>query len=97
MPADVPAHLAARLDEEPDDHPGRQSFGFVGACVDAGLEDAHILALALRHRPTREKYGGRARREVERSLGKHRDATSPHLAPTSPLRSSDPPRPSPPT
>ena len=78
MPENVPGHLRDRLDEESDEHPGRQSYGFVGACVDAGLADEEVIALALLHRPTREKFGPRAEREAGRALGKIRAKSKAH-------------------
>jgi hypothetical protein len=57
MPENVPAHLLERLAEESSDNRSKQSYLFVCACLDAGLDDAATTALALRHRPTKEKYG----------------------------------------
>ena len=88
MPDTVPAHLLARLDEEPGEHPGRQSYGFVAACVDAGLPDSAVLALGLEHRPTKDKWAGYDKRlqEVNRSLGKLRqelpDASASQVRPS---------------
>ena len=66
MPDTVPAHLLARLDEEPDDVRSR-SWGFVGACLRAGLSDSETLALTLEHKPTKAKYiEGRNDRRLER-------------------------------
>ena len=84
MPAGVPAELLARLEEEPSDR-STQSFSLVAACLEAGFSDGETLALALRHRPTREKYGERARGEVERSIRKLRvGLASPSPSPSRP-------------
>ncbi|MBA3376656.1 MAG: hypothetical protein H0U00_12755, partial [Actinobacteria bacterium] len=77
MPESAPAHLLARLGEEAKDR-SAALFAFVAACIDAGLSDSETLALALEHRPTREKYGSddplqdRRQREVERAIRKVR-------------------------
>lgn len=76
-PATVPAHLLERLREKVGDDRSKQSYSFVGACLNAGLSDAATLALALKHEPTRSKYGDRAAAEVERAIRKHREAPSP--------------------
>ncbi len=67
MPETVPGRLLGRLDEEPGDR-SEQSFNFVRSCLDEGFSDAETLALGLRHRPTREKYGERAEVEITRSI-----------------------------
>jgi hypothetical protein len=78
MPESVPAHLRARLQEAPAGDRSKQTYGFVGACLEAGLSDAATLALALEHEPTRAKYGDRAAAEIERAIAKHRaGGTSP--------------------
>ena len=70
-------HLLARLEEEPEDR-SAQTMGFVAACVDAGLDDSEVMALALEHPPTKEKYGSddpeydRRATEIERALRKVR-------------------------
>ena len=82
MPEDVPAYLLERLNEEVGDHPGRQSFWFVAACIDAGVDEAGVMALALEHRPTKEKFGNenpkydRRAKEIERSIRKIRKDAS---------------------
>ncbi len=84
MPASAQAQLLERLEEEPGDR-STQSFAFVAACLDTGLSDGETLALVLRHRPTREKYGERARGEVERSIRKLRAGlASPSPSPSRP-------------
>jgi hypothetical protein len=87
MPSNVPARLLARLEEEPDDR-SKQSYRFVGDCLDAGLSDAETVALALQHRPTREKYGQRASVD-ERSIHNHRNPESDPF-PTGPNLPTDP-------
>jgi hypothetical protein len=74
MPETTPAHLLARLTEEADDR-SKQSYAFIGACLERGLSDGETLALALEHHPTREKYGDRADAEIRRAIRKLR-ATS---------------------
>jgi hypothetical protein len=77
MPEFAPAHLLARLKEEPGDR-SVQSLQFIAACVDAGLDDAAVMALALEHRPTVSKYGSesptkdRRKTEVARTISKIR-------------------------
>jgi hypothetical protein len=70
MPSHVPPQLAIRVAEEPAGDRSKQSYTFVAACLEAGLTDAEALALALVHRPTQDKYGSRARGEIERLIGK---------------------------
>jgi hypothetical protein len=69
MPDSVPEHLLARLEEASGDR-SAQTFAFVKDCLAAGLSDAEAKALALRHGPTREKYGSRAAEEIDRVLDK---------------------------
>jgi AAA domain-containing protein len=71
MPEEVPPHLRDRLQEEPGDR-SEQHFAFVAACIEAGLSDAEVIALALEHRPTKLKYEDRAAAEIARSLAKLR-------------------------
>lgn len=88
-PQSVPAHLLVRLEEELADR-SAQSFAFVVACLEAGLSEAETLALALEHRPTKDKYGERSRAEIRRSIckvGPSRAALGPHL--TQPYRVSE--------
>ena len=81
MPSRVPAHLLVRLDEEPGDDRSKQSLAFVAACIDAHLTDAETLAVALQHRPTKDKYDDRAATEITRSIKKIRSERS--VAPNS--------------
>jgi hypothetical protein len=76
MPENIPDRIRARLDEPVGEHPGLQTFSFVGDCIRAGLSDGQALALALEHRPTKTKYGHRATAEIERAIGKHRAGTT---------------------
>jgi AAA domain len=70
--ADLPRHLRDRLDEAPGPDRSAQTAGLVVAAVEWGLDDGQVVALALAHRPTREKYGKRVEKEVARLLGKFR-------------------------
>jgi hypothetical protein len=69
VPADLPKHLRDRLDEAPGPDRSAQTAGLVAAAVEWGLEDGQIVALALSHRPTVEKYGKRVEREAARLIG----------------------------
>jgi hypothetical protein len=74
LPERLPAHLARKL-QEPSGDRSRQLAGLVAAAVEWGLDDTEVLALALAHRPTRERQ--QAKRtdipaDVARLLGKHR-------------------------
>jgi AAA domain len=73
MPDFVPVHLLARLNEASEDR-SAQTFTFVNECRAAGFDDAATTALALRHRPTVEKYGRRAGEEIARVLRKPQPA-----------------------
>ena len=84
----IPEHLLVRRDEEVGDHPGRQSFWFVAACIDAGLSDEETMWLALEHKPTKAKFGSerpeddRRTTEIARSIRKVRpDPTAPNAQP----------------
>jgi AAA domain/RepB DNA-primase from phage plasmid len=77
MPEMVPAHLLARLDEEPGEDRSKQSHAFVAACLDARLTDSETLAVALQHRPTKDKYGSRAAAEIIRMIMKMRGDDKP--------------------
>ena len=73
VPDNLPRHLRDRLSETAT--PGQrseQTAALVGAAVEWGFDDSQILALALAHAPTREKYGKRISGEVGRLLGKFR-------------------------
>jgi hypothetical protein len=72
VPADLPKHLADRLAEAPDGDRSKQTAGLVAAAVEWGYDDGRVIALALEHRPTKEKYGKRADREAKRVLDKIR-------------------------
>jgi hypothetical protein len=72
VPADLPKHLRDRLAEAPDGDRSAQTAGLVAAAVEWGYEDGQVIALALSHRPTKEKYGRRADREAARMLAKVR-------------------------
>ena len=54
VPERLPAHLARKLQEPAGDR-SRQLAGLVAAAVEWGLNDGQVLALALAHRPTRER------------------------------------------
>jgi hypothetical protein len=74
LPERLPAHLARRLQEPAGDR-SRQLAGLVAAAVEWGLDDAQVLALALAHRPTRERQQVKRTdvpADVARLLGKHR-------------------------
>jgi predicted DNA-binding protein len=76
LPERLPAHLARRLEEVSGDR-SRQLAGLVAAAVEWGLEDGEVLALALAHRPTRERRqtkGTNIHSDVVRLLAKHRPA-----------------------
>jgi hypothetical protein len=73
VPADLPRHLRDRLEEAPVvGQRSEQTAGLVAAAVEWGYNDGQVIALALEHRPTREKYGKRADREAKRMLDKVR-------------------------
>jgi len=72
IPADLPKHLRDRLAEAPNGDRSAQTAGLVAAAVEWGLDDSQVLALALEHRPTVDKYGNRADREAKRVLDKVR-------------------------
>ena len=76
LPERLPTHLARRLEEVPGDR-SRQLAGLVAAAVEWGLEDGEVLALALAHRPTRERRqtnGTNIGADVARLLAKLRPA-----------------------
>jgi hypothetical protein len=72
-PETVPAHLLERLDEEPSGDRSKQCHTFLRACLDADLNDAEMLALGLKHKPTTAKYGDRAATEITRLIKKFRN------------------------
>jgi hypothetical protein len=73
VPADLPRHLRDRLAEPPVvGQRSHQAAALVAAAVEWGYDDGQVLALALAHAPTVDKYGTRAYREVARLLGKLR-------------------------
>jgi hypothetical protein len=72
VPADLPKHLRDRLDESLNGDRSAQTAGLVAAAVKWGYDDGQVIALALAHRPTTEKYGARADREAGRMLAKVR-------------------------
>lgn len=74
LPGRLPAHLARRLDEPSGDR-SAQLAGLVAAAVEWGCDDQQVLALALQHRPTRDRQqskGTNVAADVARLLGKHR-------------------------
>jgi hypothetical protein len=76
LPERLPAHLARKLTEPGADR-SRQLAGLVAAAVEWGLDDRQVLALALAHRPTRERHASKGTdvaADVARLLGKHRPA-----------------------
>ena len=76
LPGRLPAHLARKL-EEPASDRSRQLAGLVAGAVEWGLDDGQVLALALQHRPTRERQeakGTNIQADVARLLAKHRPA-----------------------
>jgi hypothetical protein len=80
LPARLPAHIARKLQEPATDR-SRQLAGLVAAAVEWGLEDGQVLALALAHRPTRERRqtkGTNIGADVARLLAKLRPA-HPHV------------------
>jgi hypothetical protein len=80
LPERLPAHLARKLTEPSGDR-SRQLAGLVAAAVEWGLDDHQVLALALAHRPTRERQAAKrtnVQADVVRLLGKHRPA-HPHV------------------
>jgi hypothetical protein len=75
IPSKLPRHLADRLAEAAvAGQRSEQTAGLVAAAVEWGLDDGQVVALALSHRPTVEKYGRRADREAVRVLTKIRPA-----------------------
>jgi hypothetical protein len=72
MPETAPEHLLARLLEAPNEDRSKQCHAFLRACLDAGLSDSEMLAMALRHEPTKAKYGARASTEITRLIRKMR-------------------------
>ena len=72
VPAELPKHLRDRLQEAPGPDRSAQTAGLVAAAVEWGLDNGQVAALALAHRPTREKYGSRVEREAARLLAKFR-------------------------
>jgi hypothetical protein len=76
LPGRLPAHLARKLQEPAGDR-SRQLAGLVAGAVEWGLDDGQVLALALAHRPTRERQqakGTNIGADVARLLAKHRPA-----------------------
>src|SRR5215218_6023793 len=76
VPERLPTHLARKLQEPASDR-SRQLAGLVAAAVEWGLNDGQVLALALAHRPTRERQqtkGTNVQADVARLLAKHRPA-----------------------
>jgi hypothetical protein len=76
VPERLPAHLARKLQEPASDR-SRQLAGLVAAAVEWGLNDGQVLALALAHRPTRERQqtkGTNVQADVARLLAKLRPA-----------------------
>ena len=74
VPERLPAHLARKLQEPASDR-SRQLAGLVAAAVEWGLNDGQVLALALAHRPTRERQqtkGTNVQADVARLLAKLR-------------------------
>lgn len=60
----VPIHLLTPkirqlFREEPNEDRSKQSYLFIATCYDAGLSVDLTYTLALHHKPTREKFGGR--------------------------------------
>jgi hypothetical protein len=73
MPADLPRHLRDRIAEPVmQGQRSEQTAALVAAAVEWGLDDSQILAMALAHAPSREKYGKRTANEVARLVGKYR-------------------------
>jgi hypothetical protein len=72
VPIVLPRHLADRLGEAPGPDRSAQTAGLVAAAVEWGYDDPTVIALALAHHPTQDKYGRRADREAARLIGKHR-------------------------
>jgi hypothetical protein len=72
IPHDLPRHLARQAGERPNGDRSRQTWRLVVAAVEWGLDDDQALGLAISHRPTVEKYGDRAEREVDRILARVR-------------------------
>jgi hypothetical protein len=73
VPADLPRHLRDRLEEAAVvGQRSEQTAGLIAAAVEWGYDDGQVIALALAHRPTTEKYGARADREAARMLAKVR-------------------------
>lgn len=70
----LPSFVRRRMDEEVGDDRSRQAHALVGVCVELGLADSDVLAIAARHRPTIEKYGRSLAVEVARSASKFRQA-----------------------
>lgn len=73
VPTDLPRHLRDRVAEVAT--PGQrseQTAALVAASVEWGLDDSQILAMALQHAPSREKYASRTASEVARLLSKYR-------------------------
>lgn len=71
-PVTLPAPVVAMLLEEPNGDRSGQHYRFIGALLEAGVNDATIVALARRHAPTRGKYGDRLEEEVGRAIGNYR-------------------------
>lgn len=73
IPDRLPRHIAERAAEPAIvSQRSEQAAALVGAAVEWGYDDGQILALALTHQPTIEKYGKRVEKEVARLLAKFR-------------------------
>lgn len=71
---DVPESVTQLLGESIDPPRYVQHWRLVGACIDAGLPDAAILALVTRHKPSTDKFGRRLEEQTRRAIGKLRRA-----------------------
>lgn len=72
IPDGLPAHIERRVRELPGDDRSAQSYALVAACLEWGLSDEETVEVLLLHTPTSDKYGVRARAEIERELRKLR-------------------------
>jgi hypothetical protein len=66
----VSPYLLRLLAEAPNGDRSRQTWHLVAVAAEAGLDVDAIHALAVRHRPSVEKYGERLGAEVDRILAK---------------------------
>jgi hypothetical protein len=70
IPDQLPRYLAQLVDQPPNGDRSRQLWHLVCIAVESGLDAGSVHDLAVRHRPSVEKYGERLAGEVDRILAK---------------------------